>query len=349
MQYGVLAHIGSFSAWFGSPQPYQNPDSLRAALDLMRDAGLTMTMADFTWDPVSAFDYALTHLDLVARELELRDMDMIAIVQSVEMWASAMDLTSTRELHWGTHSRWRNGPWHDPKDKSQEMLYVASRWPAIRYWMVAHEANLDFFYSTGDVVRLVNEIRAAALGAYYANPEAVIVAPGLTGTGVTESVPGEIVAFEPFLQSLYDLGFHRYVDVLAIHPFVDWSGSIERTVERMMRFVEDVRAIMERNDDADRALWATSHGWGTGDRSEGLFVREDVRAELLVEAFRALADSKHVSAALIYNFRDTLHSTGGTWGDFTGIVEHDLQDGSFVPKPAYWAIREFITGQPAPE
>ena len=341
MQFGVLAHIGSFAAWRGTDLPYRYPDVLRAALDLMLDAGLTITMADWTFNPAQTDRYQLTHLDLAARELDLRDMDIIAIAQDVPMWASTMDLSSTRESPWGTVTRWSRAPWRDPGDKSHEMMYMASRWPTIRYWMVAHESNLNLFYSTSDVVSLVKEIRAAALGAYYVNPQAVIVAPGLAVPGPTEIIPGELIPYQWFLQSLYDLGFRKYVDVIAIHPFVGWWGSVERTIEAMIDFVDNVRMIMGANDDADGVLWATSHGWSTSD------VQEDVQAELLVAAFQALAERDDVSAALSYNFYD-----GADPNDYEhnfGIIGHGLRDGEFVPKPAYWALREFLTGQPPPD
>ena len=227
------------------------------------------------------------------------------------------------------------------------MAFMAGRWPTLRYWMVAHESNLDFFYSAGDVVGLVDEIRASALAAYYANPEAVIVAPGLAQWPTKVSVPGEYITYEHFLQSLYDLGFRKYVDVVSLHPFLGWAGSVERTVAEVLRFVDDVRAIMERNGDSDGLLWSTGHGWGTGAQNEGLFVREDVRAELLVAAFRALAMREDVSASLVYNFWDEA-DLEGQWDDFTGFVEHELNDGAFVPKLAYWAVREFLTGQLPP-
>ena len=341
MQFGVLAHIGSSSAWVGTQMPYQYPDQLRAALDLMVDAGLTTTMADWTWNPVTNWQYPLPHFDLAERELELRGMDVVAIAQTVPQWGSAMDVSSSRVKGPYDTPLWFNSPWSDPRAKAQEMAYMATRWSSIRYWMVAHESNLNAFYSTGDVVRLTDEIRAAALATYYANPQTVIIAPGLTGSYFTESNPGVWIGYPQFLQALYDLGFRRYVDVLAVHPFTGWWGSIDQTVAEMMRYIDSVRAIMQKNGDEDGILWATSHGWNTGDKNEGNYVREEIRAELQVAAFRALAEREDVSAAIIYNFMDTWLGAGE---DDYGIVEYDHRSGSFIPKSSYWALREYLTG-----
>ena len=346
MQFGVLAHIGNSSAWVGTQMPYQYPNQLRTALDLMVDAGLTITMADWTWNPVTNWQYQLPHFDLAERELELRGMDIIAIAQAVPQWGSAMDVSSSRVKEPYGIPIWYNSPWNDPNAKAQELAYMATRWPSIRYWMVAHESNLNAFYSTGDVVRLTDEIRAAALATYYANPQTVIVAPGLTGSYFVESNPGLWVGYPEFLQALYDLGFRRYVDILAVHPFTGWWGSVDQTVAEMMRYIDSVRAIMKRNGDEAGILWATSHGWNTGDKNEGNYVREEIMAELQVAAFKALAERDDVSAALIYNFMDTWMIPGEAG---FGIVEYDPQSGSFVPKPTYWALREYLTGKPPPE
>ena len=346
MQFGVLAHIGNSSAWVGTQMPYQYPNQLRTALDLMVDAGLTITMADWTWNPVTNWQYQLPHFDLAERELELRGMDIIAIAQAVPQWGSAMDVSSSRVKEPYGIPIWYNSPWNDPNAKAQELAYMATRWPSIRYWMVAHESNLNAFYSTGDVVRLTDEIRAAALATYYANPQTVIVAPGLTGSYFVESNPGLWVGYPEFLQALYDLGFRRYVDILAIHPFTGWWGSVDQTVAEMMRYIDSVRAIMKRNGDEAGILWATSHGWNTGDKNEGNYVREEIMAELQVAAFKALAERDDVSAALIYNFMDTWMIPGEAG---FGIVEYDPQSGSFVPKPTYWALRQYLTGKPPSE
>ena len=333
MQFGVLAHIGTAGAVIGTSFPYRHTDQLRAALDLMLDAGLTITMSDWQWNP----DWGTAHFDRVAHELDLRNMDVIAIAQDVPKWASAMDVTKTRE---NTAVR---GPWSDPNDKAQDMILMATHWPTIRYWMVAHESNLNKFYLTGDAVRLVEEIRTAALATFYTNPQAIIVGPGLTLPLATVSVPGEFVAYPLFLQALYDLGWHRYVDVVAIHPFMPWLGSIEQTLAEMMNFVDQVRAIMKKNGDEDGILWATSHGWNAGDNTEGMNVPEAIRAELHVAAFSALAERGDVSAALIYNFMDTWMIPGE---EGFGIVEYDPQSGSFIPKPTYWAVTR-IPDRPA--
>ena len=355
MHYGVLAHIGTFFSNNFGDNAFKTHAEVAEAIGLMKEAGFTIAMSTFRWNSRGEGHLGhwwvdgLPRLDWVADELQQHRLEMIGIAFHVPKWAAAGNLTSDSWTDWGGNS------WSDPRDKGDEMAWMAARWPSIRFWNVAHEANLHYEYSSLDPMALAAEIRAAALGAWYGNPDAVIVAPGLTPT----ETRADRWAHQEFLQALYDHGAGPYIDIVDVHPFQVWQGSIDESLTETRNIIQEVRTVMRANGDADKPIWATSVGmptWGRGEQvgpkgsCSGFFVSPELQAALLVATYQMLTESEDVSGVLSYNFRDTgSEPDGDGCFDTMGMVWHELEGGKLVSKPSYWALREYLTGKPPPE
>ena len=356
MHYGTVYHYGKHF-WNTDARP-----EATAEMKLMKEAGFTITMGDFSWLPIHpgsmtlGGERPLPVMDWMAGELDQYGLDVIAISQRVPWWAAAGDLTNAFQGHWSTTSSM--GPWRDPLHRAAHQAWMAERWPSIRFWNIAHESNFHTFYSSLDAVTLAAEIKAAALGTWYANPDAIIVAPGLVADEV--STPAIYWHYTEFLQALYDHGAGAYIDIVDVHPFQTPQQSLDIMNSMTLDVIDKVRAVMTANGDADKPLWATSVGtptWARGERVAPVvsctwraFVSPSLQADMLVATYQTLAERDDVSAVLSYNFRDTNLVPDGDSCDGTfGMVWHEPEGGELVPKTAYWAIREFITGKPPPE
>ena len=262
-------------------------------------------------------------------------MSFTAII-ALPQWASQGDVTR----HWRFYHV--SSP-VDPLQLQHHVGELARRYPEIRYWMLSHESNLQGFWWTLDPVLDVERIRAAALGIWYENPSAAIIAPGLAPAVEVDGV-GSVtcnywsghrecaVDAENYLQALYDHDFARWVDVVAYHPTGSFDSAVEQT--------ERVYSVMSRNGDGDTPLWATSVLIPSAQPGRHGFTPEQ-RAIEMVRTLKWMAQDERVTSAHIYNLRETY----GDGGLFYGLVERDFVNGQPVPTPTWTAVVEFLRAQ----
>ena len=327
MVYGVTAHLprGVVRGW--DVEQWYTWSAAEEAIDLIRDAGLQLLRFDLGWDVAQPapgnIDNSL--LDRYQRLFAMLDerglMAMPIVYNGSPAWANGCRI-ALPQLSKGCWSV----PVRDERVVQTWSRIVASRFPKIRYWQVGNEPNLEFFWLGRDPKLYVDHLKAVALGLWYENPEAVIVAAGIA-PGICSGDPNEECAEEgvEFLEQMYEAGFGPYHDVNAIHypKAFQWKS-----------FFEQYLTVTARYGDGDRPVWSTE----MGDPSENDPVQQ---GHVIVEELEWLTDRPEVRAAIIYNFRDDGVSP-------SGLVQRRYDDG-FVPKASYWAVREFLTGQPKPD
>jgi hypothetical protein len=148
-----------------------------------------------------------------------------------------------------------------------------------------------------------------------------------------------------YLEQLYAAGAGSYFDVGNVHPYTgvadptlcwDEAGTNRRAVDAFCG-IDEVRAVMVANGDADKPLWLTEFGWSTSATDFG--VTEVQQAEFLTKALVALEDRPYVEVAFIYNFRNTfwLHDEPSQWEANVGLLRTD-----FSPKPAFTALQRYL-------
>ncbi len=106
-------------------------------------------------------------------------------------------------------------------------------------------------------------LTAASAAIRSTDPEAIIVAAALAPT--SETGPQNL-ADDLFLQELYDAGAAQAFDVAAAKPYGFDTGPADRKVDRgTLNFSRAIllREVMERNGDAQKALWAGNWGWNS--------------------------------------------------------------------------------------
>jgi polysaccharide biosynthesis protein PslG len=100
-----------------------------------------------------------------------------------------------------------------------------------------------------------------------------------------------------FLQKIYDAGAKPYFDVVNIHPYV--LATKEQGPAYAAKLVRDSISVMGKNGDAQKPLWITETGLGTGNG-----VTEQMQAEHQTGICQEMAKIPQVKAIHWFLLRD---------------------------------------------
>ena len=338
MVYGV-AFGGVYGRW--PPIDWQHEEEL----DWMMEAGLMISRWDLGWNGIEWLqgqidDYQLGLRDLWLERFAAGGMAALPIVANWNpTWVTSNDLQSSLE---GTLVP------RDVRQVQEHAQWAARRWPEQVYWQVGNEPNLRGFWRGIDPWAFTDTLKAAALGIWYENPGAVIVSAGLC-CGFSEfdrdweewlwETHGQALG-STFLRALYEADFGRWHDVGAVH----YASEAD---------LDMVRSIMTEHGEADKPIWVTESGvpsrsevvtapdWAVSPEDQAMYFREHLAL------YRERQD---VRGVIIFELADRSYRGCVAFADICGMgLLEERADGSLRPKPAYWAVREFITGKPPPE
>ena len=350
MAYGIVdisiaSKVGSFQ-WLGSlgRGHWDDPNQYEAAIQTMAELGFGWWRADwfmgqiYGWLP--GWDTDLEHLDWV---FQLADDAGLRQMHSIGMWI-VPSLTSS-DVHCLQEEQPRDGCnsgiIRDPKDFEEYGRFVAARWPQIDVFKVGSEPNLHEYRTGMDPYREVTAGKALALGIWYENPNALIVAPNVCcfwgDDELRLSLRGLQMDGMRFLEAMYEAGFGPYHDIVGLHP----TGVFPQVANEF----DQARALMERYGDGDKPMWATESGsWANP-------VDREARAQGFLELARFYTEREDINGVFFWKFRDdprevTAFFFGEEEDDWaTGIVEWEFRDGGYELKPAAIAIRDFLRAQ----
>ena len=148
-----------------------------------------------------------------------------------------------------------------------------------------------------DPAGYVELLKACYLAIKRADPQAIVISAGLAPTDRDDEVA---MPDRKFFQAMYDAGALPYFDMLGVHA-PGYSSPPERSPEEIaadpnwassvwvFRHVEDIRALMVANGDADKQIAVTEMGW-TSDPFNPDYawyaVAEAQKADYLVRAYQ---------------------------------------------------------------
>ena len=327
MVYGVTAHLPRGSVLFAPDiERWYAWAVIDAALGMIAEAGLELVRFGLSWkwwerSPGQIDQGHTERYDRLFRTLTEHGLDAMPIIYNgIPEWASGCDVS--RYAHDWAACEGR--PALDVSEVQRHGRMAASLFPYIRYWQVGNEPNLDSFWSGMNAEIYVDHLKAIALGIWYENPAAIIIAAGICCAGGISGA-GHVEGVE-FVEHIYAAGFGPYHDVNAIH-YPHWYQQAD--------FLDRYLAVMRRYGDGDRPVWSTE--MGRPYESDSLR-----QARLIAEELEWLTSRPEVQGAFIYNFRSDSETP------YSGLVRREYSDG-FTPKASYWAVREFLIGQPKPD
>ncbi|MDX1615093.1 MAG: hypothetical protein R3300_12345 [Candidatus Promineifilaceae bacterium] len=284
-EYGVQAFL-----WW-------RPDIALRDLGLVQELGFGWVKQSFAWRDIETLQkgsYDWYRSDLIVDEVEQAGLKLLVRLDRQPFWAQA-DPASPLE----------NAPPADLSDFSDFCGVLAERYRGrIAAYQIWNEPNLsrEWGGQPPDAGEYVALLSVCAEAIRTADPEAIIVSAGLapTGTGLPVAVPDAV-----FLQEMYDAGAAAHFDALGVNapgykapPEVSPDEAADTPAYGggrwfAFRHVEDLRAIMEANGDADKQVVVLEMGWTTDQLNPDYTwhaVTETEQAEYLVRAYQWAAE-----------------------------------------------------------
>lgn len=216
---------------------------------------------------------------------------------------------------------------------------------AVKAWEIWNEPNTTTFWPTADLRAGTDvQVDLASVSEYVALLNAAYDA--LKAADANAVVLGGALAAcdTDYLQAMYTLGAR--FDALALHPYTKanpFNGGVaygpdetspQDVLSEVWSFVEGVenmRAVMVANGDADAGMWFTEFGWSSSGAWGGAGSAAQ-QAAFLAEALQIIQAWDFVDAAIAYRLFDGQ-------GELFGMR---AADGSL--KPAGEALRDFLAG-----
>jgi hypothetical protein len=180
---------------------------------------------------------------------------------------------------------------------------VAGRYTGrVAAYQIWNEPNLarEWGNNPPDAAAFVAMLAACSDAIRAADPDAVIISPGLSPTGNNDAIA---IPDDVFLQQMYDADFAPYVDVVGAHapgfsaPTMspDDAEAEGRGRWATFRRIEDLRRVMVRNGDAATQMAILETGYTIDPRPDSDYhwfaVDVDTQAQYMVEAYTYAAEN----------------------------------------------------------
>ncbi len=323
-----------------------DPAKVVRTMDMIAAGGFTFVRQMFAWyeieperdsyfDPVhnkSGWEKYDRIVDLATE----RNLELIARLDKPPLWARE----GQPKL-----DRFMAGPPNDDADYAEFVAAVVNRYRGrIHYIQIWNEPNLEGEWGGQaiDPERFTRLLKAAYTAAKQADPNIVVLMPGLAPTDQTGPTNLSDLLF---LQRMYNAGAKDYFDVASAmiygygySPYDRRVGFVRNNFSRVIQ----TREIMVRNGDADKPVWASEYGWvslpsdWTGEPSPwGKPVTPERQAEYLYQGYvRAQREWPWMGVMCVWNFHwiqppDAPDQIKNPTRGFS-IVNYD-----YTPQPAY--------------
>ena len=251
-------------------------------------------------------------------------------------------ITVEESPSWARDGSNKNSPPRDNAELAEFMSFIANRYKdKVEAYQVWNESNLLWAWPSGpNPAGYAQMLRAVAPAIRAADPSAKVVFAGISRN--------EYQYLEGVYDAMPDIG--NYFDVMATHPYVLYGGSPEeisydengRIANGTFSGYRELRRTMEAHGDI-KPIWLTEFGWSTTtDLSvpQNLGVSPQTQADYLKRAYDCLAQDPYVEVALWYSFRNEFwENDANTWVAQLGLLTTD-----FAPKPAYYALKNYVPG-----
>jgi hypothetical protein len=268
-------------------------------LQLVREAGLRWVKQGFAWREIEGAGrgiYDWSNADRLMDQVDAHGLQIIARVDAQPAWAG------------GGYPL--IGPPDEPQDYVNFLTALATRYRGrIDAYQIWNEPNLAREWGgrppdPGEYTRLLALAYAAIKSV---DPRAVVISAGMAPTTRHD---GAAMPDTLYIQGMYDAGAAPYFDLLGVHgagyraapeaapeqvaadPQLNHDDASPPGLRRIycFRHVEDVRAVMVKNGDADKRLALLEFGWTTDPRPDSPYhwhaVSDLEQADYIVRAFR---------------------------------------------------------------
>jgi hypothetical protein len=186
----------------------------------------------------------------------------------------------------------------------------------LQAWEVWNEPNTKQFWQSGaDAGAYTRMLQAAYTAIKLANPQAIVVAGGLSPQATGDGNMSEL----DFLQGIYAAGGKGFFDAVADHPYtypLVPSNSTGQAWSRMSQTAVSLRSIMTANGDSVKKIWITEFGAPTGGPGAAAneenyatvhdtwHVDEQLQADMVARAVELYKGYDWVGPFMYYSYKD---------------------------------------------
>lgn len=270
------------------------PEIARRDIALVKGLGFGWIKTNFAWrdiEDIKKGAYNWYFPDLIVDEVEEAGLELLVRIDRQPFWSQGPGA-----------GLYLNGPPKDLADFHDFCHVLATRYEGrIRAYQVWNEPNLSREWGNGEpnAAEYVELLQVCYTGIKAADPEAIIISAGLAPTGIDLPLA---IPDERYLQEMYAAGAGSFFDVLGLNA-PGYKAPPELSPDQAaqsglgwgehrtfaFRHVEDMRAIMEANGDAEKQVAILEVGWTTDPRPDSSYhwhaVTEEQQADYLVRAF----------------------------------------------------------------
>ncbi|MGQ9683059.1 MAG: cellulase family glycosylhydrolase [Anaerolineae bacterium] len=326
------------------------PEKVARSLDMIREAGFHYVRQEFPWEDIEITAKG----DFWDHKWNKSAWDKYdAIVEMVNARGLELIVRLDHPPDWTRHDGDARGSFCPPdnlEDYGDFVETVVRRYKGrVRYYQIWNEPNIypEWGEQPVDPEGYTRLLQMAYRRAKAADPDCVILCAGLAQT--IEQGPRDLSDLI-FLQRMYDAGVRGSFDVMGCMAYGIWTGATDhRTAPDRVNFsrAQLIRAIMVRNGDADKPIWATEIGWNSmpkelpGVAVYGRVKRQE-QARYAVEAYqRAHEDWPWMGVMNYWFFRRATDTERDQPFYYFNLLEPD-----FTPWPAWDALSAYAR-QPA--
>ncbi len=238
-------------------EQYTTDAELQRAFDLLKRAGITHVRQYFPWREIEPRrgEYAWARWDRIVRAAQVNGVQLVAVLHTAPAW-------SQRE----NERAMPGAPPADFQDYARFVGAFARRYgDAIDFYQVWDEPNVapNWGQRNADPVEYAQLLIPASEAIRANDPTARVLLAGLA-MNLELHRPHPYYSEILFLRGLYEIGAHKYFDIVAAKPYGMWSGPEDRTVNSsVLNFSRLIllRDEMHQYGDASKPVWIVEMGW----------------------------------------------------------------------------------------
>jgi hypothetical protein len=334
-----------------------NPSTTARDLQLARDGGFVWVKQRFEWRNIEGKargSFEWNEPDRIVDAISQAGLRIVARVDNQPQWASST-------VTWPG-----SGPPDDPAAWSDFLTALATRYRGrIQAYEIWNEPNLDREWgdSKPDPVAYTSMLKASYQAIKAADPQAIVVSAGMspTTTNTAQAMPDL-----EFIRQMYAAGARDTFDVLGVHaaifkadpcadpgevaadPALTNNDPSPPDLKRAYAFrhVEDVRALMVQQGDANKQMAVLEMGSTTDARPTSQYawfaVNRDQQATNLVRAFQCARQFWQPWMG----FMTVIYIPDPAWTQQEEQYWWSITNPDGTVRPAYTALKAyFATGQ----
>jgi hypothetical protein len=296
------------------------PAQIPAQIALMKDVGVEWVRMPVRWqwlEPQRG-DFFWERYESRVDQARGAGLELLAVLGGTPLWSSGID---RRALPRGVD--WDSFEPRETRDFAAYVYRVVERFRGrIGAYEMMNEPNSPAHWNPRpNASRFIELLCAGYLAAKYADPNAVIVAGGLNGNGL--SLGWEAPESRDFLKAIYAGQGARCFDVMAIHPF---AHPTENGIVALQSWIDETKRFMTAQGDR-RELWLTETGWSSGRSLWGhTTISEEQQAAWVGAIYQGVVGPQKI---FWYNFKEDRADPTDPEAQW-GWLRYDL-----TPKPAF--------------